>query len=205
MRGWRGGVSLALDTRYGRVTEAAPGDERNQHGAAGVTLRAMAGKSWFLYAAGFDYHLGATEPGGFLYDTNLYPLGAGILIGPNAKVGVRAGVGLSGVTERVQFSLQAPIEIAVELDLHRRVRVAALARATWLSDDTREEGSESVTFADEAAAGLSLRWGKRYYPNDNRMSAGNGYFLGVLYQEQIGSKIIGVTFGYSLNASMGRF
>ena len=50
-----------------------------------------------------------------------------------------------------------------------------------------------------------LRWGKRYYPHNKTLSAGNGYFLGLLYEEQLGSTIVGATFGYSLNASMGRF
>jgi hypothetical protein len=204
-RGWRGGVSLTLDSHYGQVTENGTGDEREHLGSVGLALRAMASKSWLHYAAGLDYRLGATYPGGFLYDANLYPLGTGVLLGANARVGIMAGIGLSGVVDQVQFSAQAPVEAHIEFDLHRRVRIAAFARAIWLSDNSRENGSERFSFADEAIAGLSVRWGKRYYPHDNRLSAGNGYFLGVLYQEQLGSTVIGVTFGYSLNASMGRF
>jgi len=205
MDGWRGGVSLTLDSRYGHVTDAAASDDREHIGSVGVSLRALASKWWLLYGAGLDYQLGGTSPGGFLYQVDLYPVGAGVLIGPNAKVGIFAGVGLSGVTERVPFSFQAPVECAIEFDLHRRVRVAAFGRVLWLSDNSRDDGSPSLSFADEVAAGLSLRWGKRYYPHDNSMSAGNGYFVGLLYQEQLGSTIIGATFGYSLNASFGRF
>jgi hypothetical protein len=185
------------------VTDASSADAREHLGSAGVSLRALASKWWLLYGAGLDYQLGGTSPGGFLYQVDLYPIGAGVMLGPNAKFGIFAGVGLSGVTEQLPFSLQAPVEASVEFDLHRRIRVAAFGRAIWVSDNAREGGSPSLSFADEAAAGVSLRWGKRYYPHDNRLSAGNGYFLGLLYQEQAGSTIIGATFGYSLNASMG--
>ncbi len=204
MRDWRGGASLTLDARYARVTDAAAAESREQLASAGVSLRALASKWWLLYGLGIDYQLGATSPGGFLYEVDLYPVGAGFLLGRNAKVGFFAGVGLSGVTEQLPFSMQAPVECSVEFDLHRRVRVAAFGRAIWISDNAREDGSPTLSFVDELAAGVSLRWGKRYYPHNKNLSAGNGYFLGLLYQEQRGSTIIGATFGYSLNASMGR-
>ena len=204
--GWRGGASLALDTSYQRVDDAGLGEERVQMGTMGVNLRAMAMQGfWLLYAAGLDFHFGASDPRGFVYEADLYPLGTGFLIGANAKVGVRAGIGLSGNTDYLPLSTQFPIELAVEFDLHRRVRVAGFARATWVTDNQREHGTVNFDFTDEASAGISLRWGKRYYPHDNTLSAGNGYFLGAMYQEQNGSTIIGAVFGYSLNVSIGRF
>ncbi len=205
MGDWQGGVTLSLETNYRQVTEAGVDDGREMLAAAGVTLRAMASKWWLLYGVGFDYQLGGTDPGGFLYETNFYPVGLGFLMGANAKFGVMAGIGMSGVTERLPLSTQFPVEASLEFDLFSRVRVAGFARAIWVTDNRREHGSPSFEDTDEVAAGLSLRLGKRYYERDNRMSAGNGYFVGVLYQEQFGSKILGGVFGYSLNASMGRF
>ncbi len=204
--GWRGGASITLDTSYHRVHDAGVNENRDQLATMGVTLRAMAMQGfWLLYAAGLDFDLGASAPGGFVYEANLYPVGTGFLIGANAKVGLRGGIGLSGTTERLPLSTQFPVELAVEFDLHRRVRVAGFASATWVTDNQREHGTINFGFTDEAAAGISLRWGKRYYPNDNTLSAGNGYFLGAIYQEQNGSTIIGAVFGYSLNVSIGRF
>jgi len=171
----------------------------------GVNVRAMAGKSWLMYAAGLDYQLGLGHPGDFLYETNLYPIGIGVLLGLHAKLGIRAGVGLSGIRKQAQFSAQLPAEVRLEFDLHRKVRVVSFARALWLSDNSREDGTTSFSSADEVALGFKLRWSKRYYPHDKRLSAGNGYFVGATYQEKFGVALIGVTLGYSLNATGGGF
>ena len=192
---------MSLDTRYGRVIEPGPGDSREHLASAGVSLRVMASKWWLLYQIGFEYQLGGVRPGGFLYEVSFFPAGMGILLGHHAWVGLVAGVGVGGITERLPFSIRAPVECALELDLHRRVRVAGFARAIWVTNDARAGGSASLSFADEAAFGLSLRWGKRYRP-DRALSGGNGYFLGILYQEQLESAIVGATFGYSLNGSI---
>lgn len=202
---WKGGASLHLDARYGRVDGAAAGDGRDHHAAVGLDLRAAVGRGApVLYAAGLGYQFGATVPGGFVYEVDLYPVGVGVLPTHNVSVAVRAGVGMSGTTGRVPLSAQFPVEAVVEFDLHRRVRVAGWVRPSWLTTDARHDGSARASFADELSAGLAVRWGRRYFPHQRNASAGNGYYLAALYREQLGARVVGGAFGYSINVAGGR-
>jgi hypothetical protein len=168
-------------------------------------LRALIGREApILYGAGLDYQLGVSAPGGFAYELDLYPIGFGFMLGHTASLGVRAGVGISGVTGRLPVTAQFPVEALLEFDLHRRVRVAAWGRVSWVTTDDRSGGSDTASFADELSAGLALRWGKRYYENRSSMSAGNGFYVAALVTEQLGSRVLGVAFGHSLNAAGGR-
>lgn len=199
--GWKLSGSLELDTRWMHAEEPVAGDLEDV-ATAGLRLRTFAGKTVVGYMAGIDLHLGAALQGGFAYDANLYLLGVGVELGGHVSLGVLAGGGLSGVTAREPFALQAPIELVVALAPHRRVRLHGWARASFVAlADRRQNGSEAAPFGDELEAGLALRLGRG--DRDHMQRWGNGYFLAALYGERQGATWAGLAVGYGLHSAVG--
>ena len=204
-RDWRGGASLHLDARYGHVDDRDGGETREHLAAVALALRGMAGgRAPVLYAAGLDYQLGASVPAGFLYEVDLLPLGAGLLLTHDTFVAVRGGAGVGETTGHLPFSFQFPAELAVEVEPHRRLRLTVWVRPSWVTHSARRDGSSLLGWADELTTGLALRLGRRYYQHDNRMSAGSGYYVAGLYDEKLGGRALGVAFGHALHVGGGK-
>jgi hypothetical protein len=193
--GWKASGAFELDARW---TEA---EARDDVLTAGLRLRAFASKTVVGYMGGLDLHLGAGTGGGFAYDGNLYLVGAGLELGW-VTVGAVVGGGMSGVTGREPFALQAPVELLAALVPHRRVRLHGWARASFVAlADGRQNGSERAPFGDELEAGVALRLGRG--GRDHMQRWGNGYFVAALYGERQGVTWTGVAIGYGLHSALG--
>jgi len=197
-RGWGGAGSLSYDARYTRYTDGE-GDgagipDLTEAVDLGTTLRALAGKSPFGFAVGFDTHLGGGLSGGFAYDVALSPFGVGVRAGKYAQLGVIAGVGVGGITDRVPFGVQFPVEVFADFWLSKYFRVHAWGTRRF------------ITVADvrphELSAGAALRFNRGY--EQWGFASGNGYYVGVTYDERMDTEAIGVAIGYSIHFSTGR-
>lgn len=198
---WRGGGSLSLDLRWSQL-EPDAGDPTRAV-TAGPRARAVGGKRALGLAAGVDLQLGATGGGAFAYEVTVLPLGAGLGIGRSARLGLVAGAGTSGITGGVlPIAFALPVEAFAEFSLGDKLRAAAWGRATaLLGEDTRQDGAAAAPFGDELEIGLTLRWDRRRSSWSH--VAGNGYHLGTTWGQRAGAEVVGVIFGYSLDASGG--
>ena len=196
---WRGGGSLALDLRYAQyevddavVTRALTGGPR---------ARAAVGTSALALAAGVDLGLGASGDGDLVYRVALLPIGAALQLGRTARLGFVAGgaiAGITGGTLPIAFAL--PVEAFAEISLGDHVRSAAWGRASPLyGSDRRQAGAPDAPFGDELEIGLTLRWDRRR--SEHGFASGNGYQLGATYGQEAGADVLGLLFGYSLDAA----
>lgn len=97
----------------------------------------------------------------------------------------------------IDDAVALPFDVDVELDASR-VRLIAWARAAWVAGaPQRHDGAPSAPFADELEAMVGVRIGHHY--TDYGFPTGNGAYLGVAYKELIGTKFVGLTFGYSMD------
>ena len=201
---WRGGATLQYDASYVHHLAGAGGDATAEPppvdglGLAGLRLRGFASKTAIGYLVGVDLYAGSTNPAGFAYRADLYPIGAGMRLGAFGLAGIGGGIGASGAIGTLDDGVELPVEAFVDLGLGGRVRVLARARAVWLpATPTREDGAVTVGFADELDATVALRWGRRYH--DFGFPSGNGYFVGVAYREAHGARFVGAVLGYSVD------
>jgi hypothetical protein len=197
--GVRGAASLEYEAGYVHAIERAR-DATGVDGLAlaGARLRGQAGGARLQYRAGLDLAAGATAPGGFAYDVNLYAAGVGVALGPWSRLGVAGGIGASGAIGTVDDALQLPVEASLELALGRRLRLLARGRVAWLAAaDARQGGAASLPVGDQLDASVALRLGRRSraygYP------VGNGYYLGAAYREAGGVRMLGVVIGHSID------
>ena len=198
--GMQGAASLEYEASYVHAFErdaARPALEGL--GLAGARLRGQIGGPSFHYRVGLDLRAGATAPGGFAYDVDLYFLGTGLLLGRWSRVGITGGIGAAGATGTLDDVVQFPVECSLELGLGDHVRVLARGRLAWVAAARgRTDGSPTVGFADALDASLAIRLGDRKVQYG--FPAGNGYYLGVAYREADGARMIGAVIGHSIDA-----
>jgi hypothetical protein len=199
---YQGAGSLEYEAAYLHTVDQDDADPERAVdglGLAGFRLRGQVGKSWLGYRIGLDLRAGATAPGGFAYDVDLYAVGVGARLGRWSVVGITGGIGASGATGTVDDAMTFPVEASIELALGGRIRVLARGRLTWLAAaPNRDDGSRTVDFADELDATFAIRLGHRW--TDWGFPTGNGYFVGVSYRESEGAQMVGVILGHSLDA-----
>ena len=201
---WSAAATLQIDVQAGAIVDDGALEEREQQASIGTTLRSWVSKDWPVHLAlGLDYRMGATQPGGFLYQFNVLPLGLGFTASDALLVGVSTGIGISQITGRLEVAAQVPLETRLELRVSDRIWLAGMAQARWLLRDSRKDGSQSLSFADEASARLTMRWGRRY-DRPPRVHAGDGYFVGVAAGEELGSRSILAVFGYAIDVAARR-
>jgi hypothetical protein len=191
----RGAASLEYEARYvhGEAEEEPVG-----LGLAGARLRGQAGGRYLGYKIGLDLHAGMTWPAAFAYEADFFPMGLGLRLGQWSRFGVVAGVGVSGATGGADDAAQFPVEAALELALGRRIRVLARARVSWNAQaPTRQDGTVSLPFGDEAEGSFSIRLGNRW--TDYDFPVGNGYYLGFAYREAGGIRMYGAVLGHSVD------
>ncbi len=193
---WTGAAWAQYEASY--VHRRGDGD-LDGLGLAGLRLRGFVGrKAPVGYLIGLDLQAGATNPGGFAYQVDLYLAGVGVRLGKVGALGLGTGVGGAGATGTLDDAVVLPVEAFVNLDLGSRVRLMARGRITWLAAASdREHGSPTIGWADELDATVALRLGRRY--RDFGFPSGNGYFAGVAYRESLGTRFIGAVVGYSLD------
>jgi hypothetical protein len=195
----RGSASLDFEAGYVHAYDRATDTGRvDGLGLAGVRLRGTAGGALLGYRIGLDLHAGATVPGGFAYDVDLYLLGLGLRLGRWSRFGVTGGIGASGTTGTVDDAVQLPVEASLELALGGRIRILARGRLAWVAGaDDRRRGTPTMPFGDQLDASVAVRIGHRWMDYD--FPTGNGYYLGAAYRESEGARMIGVIIGHSID------
>jgi hypothetical protein len=92
------------------------------------------------------------------------------------------------------------VQAFLELDLGSRVRFIGVAEATFTGDEpSREDGSPSLGFADEAEASAGLAFGERH--RDWRTRWSDGTYVGLFAREQAGERMLGVTVAIAINGA----
>jgi hypothetical protein len=202
---WKAAAALRYDLAFHRRTDGAdaagePLADLDGLALAGLRLRGLAGPHPIGLALGVDVHGGGGTGGGFAWEADLYPFGLGARLGRHGAIAILAGIGGSGVTDRIPAGAQFPIEAWAELGLGAHLRLAVWASAAWISGaDAREDGAPTAPFGDELVAGAAFRIGRRFH--DWGFRSGNGWFLGLEYAEQMGATFAGLTLGYSVDVA----
>ena len=170
---------------------------------AGLDLRgAIApGKLPLGFAIGAGYHFGASIPGGFAYEVALLPLGVSFFVDDIGWLAVVGGGDLSGVTTRVPFAPRTLVEARIELQLPGPFHFAAFARPAWLAVDARQDGSNSIGFADELEAGAGFRIGSERERWD--IDSSRGVFVGGLVRQWLGQTGFGLVVAYTVDGQFG--
>ncbi len=192
----RAAGSLEMDLSLMRRDDPAAAAGLEDTAMAGIGLRAWGGKTAGLML-GLDLRLGAGRGGGFAYDADLMPLGAGVALGPWARFGLLGGIDLSGVTGHVPFAVGFPLEARLELDLGYHVHLAGWAGVRAIAGaDARQNGSANAPFGDELRLGATVRGGR----GAKRWAEvwGNGVYLGILYAERLGTRELGAVIGWGI-------
>jgi hypothetical protein len=199
-RNWRGSMGLRMDANYSRVDSPELTGGTEDIVLAGFSLRAFGSKAPIGYLGGVDMHFGGGIQGGFAYEASLSLLGVGVQVGHWLTFGAIIGAGVDGVTQNIDFAVQFPAEVMIDLALGKRVHLAAWGTGKWLtSSDARQDGSENISAFDEVRAGVALRVGKGF--RDGQQGWGNGYFIGAQYGERLGTTYVGAIFGFGINMS----
>jgi hypothetical protein len=210
-RRWRWAVDLDMSARYASNVEhwrdtstaTTPATPIVHQGTGRLELRGLAGRKWWSLALGVDVELGFEVPGAFVYGVHLMPVGAALRLGRRTWLGVMGGAGLGGVTERVPFAGEFPVEAFFSMDLGRWVRFMASGRATWIAGAaSRDSGSMTLPFADEAEAGAGFAFGKAHDEYEARWS--DGTYVGLFAREQEGGRIIGIVLAIPMDGASAR-
>jgi hypothetical protein len=189
----------AFDDDAARMATSNPSDVV----LAGARLGGFLGTGATVnYYIALDLLAGSTiRGGGFAYDVALYPIGMAVRFGRTSVFAIAGGIGASGAVRTVDDAMMLPVQMTLEAG--RSWRVIARARFGYvLASDARQSAAPNVPFADEFEAMLGLRIGKHYAKHG--FPSGNGYFLAGNYREQAGSRSVGATIGYSIDAALPR-
>lgn len=165
---------------------------------AGARVGGFVGKRRVAYAASFDFAFGATiGESGFLWEVGLLPLGFALRPSERSVIAFATGIAGTGAVGTLDDAVALPLELTAEATLGP-LRVLARGRASFLAaSDARQDGSPTVSWADEIDATFAIRVGPRY--DKFQLASGNGYFLGATYREMEGAKFIGVVIGHSVD------
>ncbi len=194
-----GGGSARFGFGYARVLDSERAGGVGHLGSFSVGARGALG--WRLaWGPAIDASVGWSYRSAFAYQFDLLPAAVAVRLGARGMLGLAAGGGLSAAYDRIPFSWQVPAELWLEQDLGGRVRVALSARASWLSDDARQDGSRFDRLAvDELAAQLGLRFGRRYRMMNTLV--GSGYEVSLGYRELMGTRMLLLGFGFHLSGA----
>jgi hypothetical protein len=154
------------------------------------------------YHIALDVFAGSTlASGGFAYDVALYPVGIAARFGPTSVLAIAAGIGGSGAVGTIDDAAIVPVQTTLEVG--KGVRLIARARFSYvLGAAGRQSAAPSAPFADELEASVGIRLGRFY--DKHGFPTGNGYFVAAAYREQLGSRFVGMTIGYSIDAALPR-
>lgn len=196
------GGSLDMSVRGGAEVDPAADDERVLTTTGVVDLRALYGERLAL-AAGAGFELGAEVPGGFAYAVRLEPIGGALRLGGRGWIGVTAGIGGSGVIDRVPLGLELPVTGFAAFDLGRWIRLSSRLRVAWVpTSERRDGGSRAVDQVDELDLEVGVAVGRR--AREWRSVFSDGTYLGVFAREQVGKRVVGVTLAIAISGA-GRF
>ncbi|MFT3699623.1 MAG: hypothetical protein QM831_41125 [Kofleriaceae bacterium] len=189
-------------TLLDHTSDAGDNSEIRQIGLAGFRLHGFIRCECMpiAYHAGLDLALGAVlgRHGGFAYEVGFLPIGVGFFLGRSSWLTIGTGIVGSGATGSLDDAAQWPVDVDLELELTKRIRVIAWGRMAWdTAAPSRVGGSPTIPFADEVSGMIGIRIGHHY--EDYGFPTGNGPYLGFSYREMLGTKFIGITLGYSID------
>lgn len=168
----------------GGLTYARTGDDRNNV-VVHVDTRTTDGLS-----LGAGLELGYAFSG-LLYGTS-FRIGYGVS-STRLRAGINAGGGLSGAAwGDVPFAFELPVEVALGYTLLPTVRIAATARASWVTAAERDDGAPDASFADELRVTAGVQLGAFDYRIADH---GQGFYLGLDVRELVGIRSVGITIG----------
>lgn len=193
---WDGGALLSYDLRYLRLSEDDAIGDLSEVMDAGLTTRAFAGKGALGIAVGLDLHMGGGLSGGFAHEANLYPLGYGVPLGSWGFIGAVTGVGVSGVTDRIPFGWQWPVETYLELDLGKKFHLTAASSYRWIGGAAERQTEHGLT-PDERVVRVDLRFNRAHRKFD--VASGNGYYVGFYSVQRMDETFYGVAIGYAIH------
>lgn len=200
----QGGAFLHYElTGLTAIDDTMPAATPRELVLAGARLHGFLGEGASVaYHLGIDLFAGSTiRDGGFAYDVTLFPVGLVVRFGTSSWFGVSAGLNASGAVGTIDDAVAMPLEAMAEVG--RSWRLLARARVSYVAGaDSRQSAAPSIAFADELDAMVGLRIGKYY--DSHGFPSGNGYFLAANYREQAGTKLLGLTIGYSIDLAMPR-
>lgn len=188
-----------MSLRGGTESELESGEDRVYATNATVDLRGFYGVR-FAVAAEFGFEIGAEVPGGFPYAVRLAPLGGAIRFGGRGWLGVVAGLGTSGVIDRVPIGLELPVTTFAAFDLGEWIRVSGRARGAWVPTTARrQDGSQSLSFVDELDVEVGVAIGKREFQHRSVFS--DGTYVGVFVREQLGERFVGISIALAMSGA----
>jgi hypothetical protein len=189
---WAAGVE-GLGVRLGFVDDAADLGDHDALYTAHLDATVLS-FARLPVALGFVGDLGVAASSDVAYQADLL-LGLGRWWTPHLAAGVLGGAGVSGIGGGgAPFAIDLPVRLVGIAHAGDRVSVEGWAQLTWFAstEASRGAGSPSVGFADAAELGGALVWGTRAAANGG---FGAGLWLGGLYQEQNGTRIVSIMVG----------
>jgi len=175
----------------------APDPQITQLGLVGMRFGFIAGDRQVSEHVGFDLAIGGQigRHSGFAYDVAVLPLGLGVRLGDDSFLALGTGVAAMGATGSLDDAILVPIQLELEYGVTYHLIVRARDSFVFGADG-RKNGAPSLPLGDELEGMLGLRVGKSETTN-----LPMGYFIGVAYQEMLGTRYIGLALGYALGGT----
>ena len=192
----QGHADLKLGVRYEQRFSEQPASPW-WFSTAGFSMRFAAYRGPVgLSVLGLDLWYGG-GPGGFGYQSDLFPLGIALKAGNVFHLGVTPGIGTEGITSNVDAAFSTPVIAWLHLRL-KPVQLSAHVISRWNHGSaSRDVGHLNGPFADEWTAQFTVRIGRS--AGGFRARWANGYFVGARYREWQQSQYWGIVIGHGID------
>lgn len=137
-----------------------------------------------------------TDNNGLAYELQAL-IGAGMRKNEKFMVGAAIGGGFSGIISGdLGFGWLVSTELFATAEIIPGIDVLGFLRPTFVfSEDARQDGSDTLGFADELKVGATLTYNKKR--REGSFVQGTGYGVTMFMQEQLGVRMVGIGFGMS--------
>ncbi|NUP07384.1 MAG: DUF3750 domain-containing protein [Polyangiaceae bacterium] len=164
-------------------------------GVLGVSARAVYGK-YVGYGAGLDLEMGIAIPAALAGRAHLFPVGLGVFVSQTGFLALFAGLGASGITDRMPSGLELPVEARFEIDAGPVARFGFFAREAFSFLEPRR--TRGLLDLGELSIGCRARLGEAW--GFDRGSYGSGYFFAFERREMGRDAMLGFAFGTEIDA-----
>lgn len=191
------GGAIKISARGGAETN--PTGDRVFATTGHADLQALYGQR-LTFAASLGVEVGAEVPAGGAYAMRLLPVGGALRFGRRGWIGVTAGVGGSGVVDRVPLHMELPVTAFIAFDLGSWTRVSSRLRSAWLPlSDARRNGSKTFDSVDEIDFELGFAIGERVTRHGGIYS--DGTYVGIFVREQQQQRSVGVSIAVAMSGA----